>query len=82
MGSRSRAAIAACGMQIGGKEVHFTISLGLAQAGNGRRPGSLIKRADAALFASKAAGGNCAHLHNGTTFESVVENQPESLVEC
>ena len=67
--------LAACGMQMGGKEVHFTISLGLAQAGAATIPASLIKRADAALFASKAAGGNCAHLHNGKTYEPVAADQ-------
>ncbi len=82
MGTRARTAIAACGMHIGGNEVHFTISLGLAQAGPADDPASLIKRADAALFASKAAGGNCAHLHNGTTFEPVAENPIDSFVEC
>ncbi len=82
LGERSRSAIAACGMQIGGSEIHFTISLGLAQAGAGDDPSSLIKRADAALFASKAAGGNCAHLHNGETYQPVEALQRDAMVEC
>ena len=82
LGERARSAIAACGMQIGKSEIHFTISLGLAQAGASDDPSSLIKRADAALFASKAAGGNCAHSHNGKTYEPVVAPPRDSLVEC
>lgn len=81
-GERTRSAIGACGMQIGGSEIHFTISLGLAQASATDDPSSLIKRADAALFASKAAGGNCAHLHNGETYEPVETPSSDVFVEC
>jgi diguanylate cyclase len=82
LGERTRMALAACGMQIGGSEVHFTLSLGLAQAGAADDANSLIKRADAALFASKAAGGNCAHLHNGKTYEPVQTPRHGELAQC
>ena len=81
-GERARTAIGACGMQVGGAEIHFTISLGLAEAGAADEANSLIKRADAALFASKAAGGNCAHLHNGETYEPVETAPGSVLAEC
>ncbi len=81
-GERARTAIAACGMQVGGSEIHFTISLGLAEAASADNAGSLIKRADAALFASKAAGGNCAHLHNGETYEPVRTAAGDVLAKC
>ena len=52
--------------------VHFekttlrvTISLGVAQAEPGEAISSLIRRADEAMYASKAAGRNCGHLHDG-----------------
>ena len=64
-----RSAIAGCSVQIKGAPTHFTISLGVAEALPTDDSSSLIKRADAALFASKAAGRNCSHFHNGEACE-------------
>jgi diguanylate cyclase len=68
---RIRATIDGAALQVGAAEMKFTVSLGLAQAQAADDASSLIKRADAALFASKAGGGNTAHLHNGTTCEPI-----------
>ncbi|TWT42835.1 GGDEF domain-containing protein [Botrimarina hoheduenensis] len=48
-----------------GKMLRVTMSLGLAQANAADDPTGLIRRADAALYAAKAAGRNNTHLHDG-----------------
>jgi diguanylate cyclase len=69
MADRLRAVISSCPLPVRGEELRFTVSLGLAQARTSDDPRTLVKRADTALFASKEAGGNCAHLHNGESCE-------------
>ena len=45
--------------------MYVTMSLGLAQARPGDNVDSLIDRADAALYAAKAAGRNCVQTNAG-----------------
>jgi len=71
VGEHVRSAVAACTMQVKGSELRFTVSLGLAEASAADDPAALIKKADAALFSSKAAGRNCSHAHNGQHCEPV-----------
>lgn len=59
---RIRAAIADSPLQVRGAAVNATASLGLTLAGPKDDLESLLKQADVALFASKAAGKNCTHL--------------------
>lgn len=47
------------------KTLQVTASFGLAQVTGSEEPGDLLRRADEALYASKNAGRNCAHLHDG-----------------
>jgi diguanylate cyclase len=71
MAERLRTVMAGCSLPVRGEEFRFTLSLGLAQAQTSDDPRSLVKRADSALLASKAHGGNCVHLHNGERCEAI-----------
>jgi diguanylate cyclase len=46
-------------------KLRTTVSVGIAMIMDGEDAASLIQRADGALYASKEAGRNCAHFHNG-----------------
>jgi diguanylate cyclase (GGDEF)-like protein len=63
---RMRAAVAAADLQCAGKQLSVTVSLGLASVIADETAEDLIKRADDALYAAKAAGRNRAFLHDGT----------------
>ena len=69
MADRLRSVISSCALPVRGEQLRFTISLGLAQAQSSDDPRSLVTRADAALIASKGAGGNCVHQHTGERCE-------------
>ncbi len=62
---RGRAAIEAATFQFEGTPLKVTASVGLAEIGVGEDNASLIRRADEALYASKKAGRNNAHFHDG-----------------
>ena len=59
---RIRAHVSGDTIQSGGASLDVTVSIGLAQAGPNETVNSLIERADAALYAAKAAGRNCVHV--------------------
>lgn len=63
---RVRAAVAAEPLLFRGKELHVTISLGLATAEGMEDHDGLVARADQALYAAKNGGRNRAFLHDGT----------------
>jgi diguanylate cyclase len=65
LAERARAAIAAAPYQFGGKSLRVTASGGVAELGSGECEQDLIQRADVALYASKKAGRNCGHWHDG-----------------
>ena len=46
-------------MRCGDKEIHVSLSLGVAEACDGDTVNALIAKADAALYAAKRAGRNC-----------------------
>jgi len=46
-------------------ELDVTVSVGLAEAMPGDDASTLVRRADEALYLSKAAGRNCGHFHSG-----------------
>ena len=57
----------------------FSISVGVASAGEADTPESLFRRADAAMYRAKTAGRNCTFSDRGETVESVSqESAPEN----
>jgi diguanylate cyclase len=50
------------------EQVTVTISLGLAELQPDDEAEALVRRADEALYLSKAAGRNCGHFHTGSDF--------------
>jgi diguanylate cyclase len=63
---RIRSAVEVAVFQHESTELRVTCSLGVAQVLGANTPAELIKRADDALYQSKAAG-NCSHYHDGQT---------------
>jgi predicted signal transduction protein with EAL and GGDEF domain len=55
--------------------LHITVSLGLSIVQPGDGPLTLLRRADDALYASKHAGRNCGHLHDGETCRPIHGDQ-------
>jgi len=53
------------------EQVTVTISLGLAEHDAEDDAAALVRRADEALYLSKAAGRNCGHFHTGCDFISL-----------
>jgi diguanylate cyclase len=68
---RARLAIATDVFACGAKQVSVTISCGVAQLQPAESVDSVLRRADEALYASKNAGRNCTHLHNGLLCERI-----------
>jgi diguanylate cyclase len=62
---RARVAIEQATFQYEGNRLHVTISCGVAKVNPGEDATSVVNRSDQALYASKAAGRNFAHWHNG-----------------
>lgn len=62
---RIREAIESSRFEFEGQELRVTASIGMATLAENDEAGDLIKRADLALYASKKAGRNCGHYHNG-----------------
>lgn len=65
---RALKAVAAHPFEHEGREVPLTISIGLSGVMPSDDSASLIRRADEALYLSKAAGRNCGHFHDGANF--------------
>lgn len=61
-----RAALQKGSVTFEGKQLSVTASAGIAELRIGEDQTQLFKRADIALYASKAAGRNCAHFHDGS----------------
>ncbi len=75
---RVRHTIAEHGFHCDGQELRITTSLGVAQVLEAESVTHLVDRADAALYASKGAGRNCVHWHDGTEIHPL---RPESKEE-
>ena len=68
---RSLEAVANHNFEYDHESVEVTISLGLAEVVPGDDVETIVRRADEALYLSKAAGRNCGHFHSGTDFLSL-----------
>ena len=62
---RARLAISNAVFRYESKQLRVSISCGTAQASRDENAPSLVKRTDEALYASKGAGRNAAHWHDG-----------------
>lgn len=62
---RARRAIEGTQFNYEGRSLQVTVSCGATQAQSKESLSSLVKRADQALYASKAAGRNASHWHDG-----------------
>jgi len=58
------------------RQLPLTVSGGVAAAMDGDATGSLLSRADAALYGAKSAGRNCVFRHNGEQIEPAAEAVP------
>jgi diguanylate cyclase len=65
---RARAAIGAASLEIEGRPLHVTASVGLAEMRPGETAEEVLKRADEALYVSKRDGRDCGHYHDGVNF--------------
>jgi diguanylate cyclase len=68
---RARKAIEAATFHFEGVDLKVKASLGIAEILLGEENDALIKRADDALYASKEAGRNCSHYHDGESSKPV-----------
>jgi diguanylate cyclase len=73
---RARQAVAATSLRQRSGEIRITASAGVAQLLAKESAGDMLGRADAALYASKNAGRNCAHLHDGRSCRLLRHNVP------
>lgn len=62
---RVRRAIEGMTVQFAGKTLRVTASIGMAESRSGEDGVQLLRRADDCVYASKKAGRNCAHWHDG-----------------
>jgi len=62
-----------------GKSFQVTVSFGVAEILTNENASETLKRADAAMYASKEAGRNCVHFHDGKDFHRAVANEEAVL---
>jgi diguanylate cyclase len=78
LGDAEKAALRACeGVEKSsfnheGKELHVTVSLGVAEIREKEDGVNLVARADKALYAAKQDGRNCVYAHDGENLHRVV----------
>ena len=58
-----------------GKSFRVTVSFGVAELLNDENASETLKRADSAMYASKEAGRNCVHFHDGRDSHRAVANE-------
>jgi diguanylate cyclase len=87
VGQKVREAVARVVVAHNGHEIRVTASGGLASIGVNERAETLIQRADGALYAAKAAGRDCAFVHDGEQcrpadgFRTLADRPTDRLVE-
>ena len=73
--TRLRKAIANAAFEFPGGKLQVTISVGAAQIMAGENLEAIVQRADAALYASKEAGRNCGHWHDGQKILPILDEE-------
>ena len=73
--NRLRKTIAKTDFQGPNGKLEVTISIGAAQAAGEETQETIIQRADAALYASKEAGRNCGHWHDGKKIVLIADEE-------
>ena len=73
--TRLRKAIATNRVRIPGGKLQVTISIGAAQVMAEEDLEAIVQRADAALYASKEAGRNCGHWHDGQKIVPILDEE-------
>ena len=73
--TRLRKAMAATVFEFPAGRPQVTMSIGAAQIAPDDDVEKIVARADAALYASKEAGRNCAHWHDGRSIVPIVEEE-------
>lgn len=71
-----RVAIAGSPLQVEDSEIVVTVSIGVAEALDGDSVGTLINRADEALYAAKQAGRNQGYQNDGESCTPVATEEP------
>lgn len=74
---RACKAVEAAQFSFEGKQFKVTVSIGLAEMISGESVQHTIERADQALYRSKEAGRNCAHMHDGHVILRVDRDAPK-----
>jgi diguanylate cyclase len=72
---RLRKAVESASLSHASGELKVTVSLGAAEVRAGEDAAALMRRADAALYASKAAGRNCAYWHDGRVCRAIGDRE-------
>ncbi len=78
--TRLRKAIAKTEFEFPGGKLQVTISIGAAQVATGENLEAIVQRADAALYAAKEAGRNCAHWHDGQIIVPILDEQQPAAI--
>ena len=71
VGDRARKTIESSCYRFEGLALRLTVSVGVSQLTPGDDGAAILERADAALYASKHAGRNCTHYHDGKSCEHI-----------
>jgi len=79
---RVRRAIESARFRCGKTELQVTASLGVAEVLPNEWAQELIDRADASLYASKQAGRNCTHFHDGARVCPLPSTAPSGEPRC
>ena len=77
--TRLRKAIASTRFEFPGGNPQVTISIGAAQVMAEDGLETIVRRADAALYASKEAGRNCGHWHEGQNILPILDEESRPL---
>jgi diguanylate cyclase len=76
LAERCRAAIGAQAIDYDGQSLNVKASAGLSEFAARDTMETVLERADEALYASKRAGRNCGHQHDGSAFQPFVPASP------